>query len=57
MAPFAGLVGHGGTGGLIVEISLVLAVAVPLALVWLRERRRGREGPRRPGQLRDDDDV
>lgn len=55
MAALAGVVAHGGTGGLIVELALVLAVAVPLTIIWSRERRRGRKGPRPPGRLRDDD--
>ncbi len=55
MAPLAGVVAHGGTGGLIVELAVVLAVVVPLALVWLRGRRSGGEGPRPRGRLRDED--
>jgi len=55
VAALTEVVAHGGSGGLIVELALVLAVAVPLAIVWLRERRRGREGPRPPGRLRDED--
>ena len=55
MAALTGVVAHGGTGGLIVELAIVLAVAVLLAVVWLRERRGGRESPRPPAQLRDED--
>jgi hypothetical protein len=35
---------HGGTAGLIAEVSLGLVVAVLLALVWFRERRRRSRG-------------
>ncbi len=39
---------HGGTPGLIAEVSLGLVVAGLLALVWLRERRRRSRGERPP---------
>ena len=37
---------HGGTPGLIAEVSIGLLVAGLLALVWLRERRRRIRGER-----------
>jgi hypothetical protein len=37
---------HGGTPGLIAELSIVLAVAGLLAFVWVRERRRRARGER-----------
>ena len=39
---------HGGTQGLIAEVSLGLVVAGVLALVWFRERRRRARGERPP---------
>jgi hypothetical protein len=39
---------HGGTPGLIAEMSLGLVVAGSLALVWLRERRRRSRAERPP---------
>jgi hypothetical protein len=39
MAPLAGLVAHGGTGGAIVESLLVLTILALFVAVWLRERR------------------
>jgi hypothetical protein len=36
-------VGHGGTGGAIVEILLVLGIAAVFFAVWLRERRAKRD--------------
>ena len=40
------LLAHGGTAGLIAEVSLGLLVAGVLAVVWLRERRRRSRGER-----------
>jgi hypothetical protein len=34
------LVAHGGVGGAIVEVLLVLGVAAVFLAIWLRERRR-----------------
>jgi len=34
------LVAHGGVGGAIVEVLLVVAVAAVFFAIWLRERRR-----------------
>ena len=49
------LLAHGGTPGLIAEISIGLVVAVLLGSVWLREkRRRGRSG-RRAAPMRDEE--
>lgn len=42
------LLAHGGTTGLIAEVSLGLLVAGVLALVWVRERRRRVRGERPP---------
>ena len=42
MARHAGLIAHGGVGGLIVESLLALTVVAVFAAVWLRERRAGR---------------
>ncbi len=39
---------HGGTPGLIAEVSLGLVVAVLLGFVWLRERRRRSRGEHPP---------
>ena len=41
------LLAHGGTPGLIAEISIGLLVAGLLAGIWLRERRRRTRGARR----------
>ena len=41
------LLAHGGTPGLIAEISIGLLVAGLLAGIWLRERRRRTRGERR----------
>jgi hypothetical protein len=38
-----GLVAHGGTGGAIVEILLVLSIVAIFFAVWLRERRAKRD--------------
>jgi hypothetical protein len=43
------LLAHGGTPGLIAEVSLGLLVGGLLAVVWLRERRRRARGER-PGR-------
>lgn len=42
------LLAHGGTPGLIAEISLGLLVTAVLAAVWFRERRRRSRGKRPP---------
>jgi hypothetical protein len=42
VAPFQGLVAHGGTGGAIAEVLLVLSIAAIFFAVWLRERRANR---------------
>ena len=48
------LLAHGGTPGLIAEISIGLLVAGLLAGIWLRERRRRTLGERpRGAQMRD----
>ena len=48
------LLAHGGTPGLIAEISIGLLVAGLLAGIWLRERRRRTRGERSRGaQMRD----
>lgn len=39
---------HGGTAGLIAEVSLGLLVAGGLAAIWFRERRRRARGERPP---------
>ena len=45
---------HGGTPGLIAEISIGLLVAALLAGIWLRERRRRtRDGYRSEASMRD----
>ena len=41
------LLAHGGTPGLIAEISIGLLVAGLLAAIWFRERRRRTRGERR----------
>lgn len=54
MAPFAGVVAHGGTAGAVVEAALALAVVAVLVAVWLRERHRSRNGEDDgPAELRD----
>ncbi len=40
------LLAHGGTTGLIAEVSLGLLLAGLLAVVWFRERRRRNRGER-----------
>ena len=40
------LLAHGGTPGLIAEVSIGLVVGGLLALVWFRERRRRARGER-----------
>ena len=57
MAALTGVVAHGGTGGLVVELLLGLSVGGLFAAVWLRERRRTRRVHRRLAELRDDDDA
>jgi hypothetical protein len=42
VAPLQGLVAHGGTGGAIVEVLIVVSIAAIFLAVWLRERRAGR---------------
>jgi hypothetical protein len=42
LAPFQGLIAHGGTGGAIAEVLLVVSIAAIFFAVWLRERRAGR---------------
>ena len=42
MASFQGLVAHGGTGGAIGEVLLVVSIAAIFFAVWLRERRANR---------------
>jgi hypothetical protein len=39
VAPFQGLVAHGGTGGAIAEALVVISIAAIFFAVWLRERR------------------
>jgi hypothetical protein len=43
---------HGGTYGLLAEISIAVAVGAFFVAVWLRERR---SGERAPAELRDQD--
>ena len=38
------LIAHGGTGGAIAEVLLVVSIAAIFFAVWLRERRVGRSG-------------
>ena len=38
------LVAHGGVGGAIVEVLLVVTILAVFVAVWLRERRAGRGG-------------
>ncbi len=45
------LLAHGGVGGTVVEVVVVLGVAAALAAVWLRSRRSGAGDER----SRDDD--
>jgi hypothetical protein len=48
------LLAHGGTPGLIAEISIGLTVGAVLAGIWLRERRRRTRDERSGGaQMRD----
>jgi hypothetical protein len=42
VAPLQGLVAHGGTGGAIAEVLLVVSIAAIFFAVWLRERRASR---------------
>lgn len=42
------LLAHGGTAGLVAEVSLALLLAGLLAAVWFRERRRRTRGERPP---------
>ena len=42
------LLAHGGTLGLLAEVSLGLLVALVLAVLWFRERRRRNRGERPP---------
>lgn len=39
---------HGGTAGLIAEVSIGLLIGGVLAIVWFRERRRRARGERPP---------
>jgi hypothetical protein len=39
VAALPGLVAHGGVGGAIIELLLVLTIAAVFFAVWLRERR------------------
>ena len=48
MAAFAGLVAHGGTGGAIAEVLVVVSIAAIFFAVWLRERRANRSGSDEP---------
>jgi hypothetical protein len=48
VAPFQGLVAHGGTGGAIAEVLLVVTIAGIFFAVWLRERRAGRSADDEP---------
>jgi hypothetical protein len=48
VAPFPGLVAHGGTGGAIAEVLLVVSIAAIFLAVWLRERRAGRSDNDKP---------
>ena len=41
MLAAAGIVAHGGTGGLVVELSLLLGLLAVVGLVWLRSRTAG----------------
>ena len=38
----AGLIAHGGTGGAIAEVLVVVSIAAIFFAVWLRERRADR---------------
>jgi hypothetical protein len=46
VAALAGLVGHGGVGGAIIEAALVVGIAAVFVAVWLRERRGDRADDR-----------
>jgi hypothetical protein len=52
VAAITGLIAHGGTGGAIIEILLVLGIAAVFFAVWLRERRAKRD----EDQLKRDED-
>lgn len=43
MAALPRLVAHGGVGGAIVELLLVVSILAVFLAVWLRERRVGRD--------------
>ena len=49
------LLAHGGTSGLIAEISIGLVVAALLGSVWLRERRRRVRSGHRGAPMRDEE--
>jgi hypothetical protein len=42
VAALAGVVGHGGVGGAVVETLLVAGIVAIFVAVWLRERRASR---------------
>ncbi len=47
---------HGGTPGLVAELSIGALVVAAVAFVWLRERRRrARGGPTRAARMRDEE--
>ena len=49
MATLAGvsLLAHGGVGGVVVEVGMIVAILALFVAVWLRERRaRSREEPK-----------
>ncbi len=48
MASVPGLIAHGGTGGAIAEVLLVVSIAAIFFAVWLRERRAGRSDSDEP---------
>jgi hypothetical protein len=56
--PGLAVLAHGGLAGAIAESALVLVVASVFVVVWLRERRAGRERvPDGPARLREDDEA
>jgi hypothetical protein len=48
VAPLQGLVAHGGAGGAIAEVLIVVSIAAIFFAVWLRERRANRSDSDEP---------
>jgi Flp pilus assembly protein TadB len=51
--PLAWVVAHGGLYGALAEAAVVVAVAVPVGLLWWRERRRRARGETRRAAMRE----